>query len=393
MTSVMPTYARAPLSFVKGEGCWLTNDDGRRFLDFGAGIAVNSLGHAHPRLVETLRNQAGQVWHTSNLYRIPAQEELADLLTDHTFADTVFFTNSGTEATEAAVKMARRYWHVREDPERQEILTLTDAFHGRTIAMISAAGSEKLTGGFGPLTPGFKRVPPNDLDAVEAAVSEKTAAILVEPILGEGGILPLSDVFMASLRDLCDQHGLLLILDEIQCGMGRTGRLFAHEWAGITPDIMAIAKGIGGGFPLGACLATESAAAGMTPGTHGSTFGGNPLACAVGIEVLKIVSDEAFLEAVRSRAGRLRQRLESIVDSHPEVFMEVRGSGLMLGLVCKANNLDVIDAGYEECLLTVPAGGNVVRIMPPLNVTDDEIDEACIKLDNATSRVSKCQQA
>lgn len=389
ISPVMPTYARASLAFVKGEGSWLINEDGRRFLDFGAGIAVNSLGHAHPRLVGALCSQAADLWHTSNLYRIPAQEKLADLLVQTTFADTVFFTNSGTEATEAAVKMARRCWHERGQPERSEILTLKESFHGRTISMISATGAKKLTDGFGPLTPGFRQVMPNDIDDVEAAISENTAAIMVEPVMGEGGIVPLTDGFLRALRDLCDRSGALLIFDEIQCGMGRTGRLFAHEWAGITPDIMAVAKGIGGGFPLGACLATADAAAGMTAGTHGSTYGGNPLACAVGFEVLKIISDEGFLEQVRARSGLLRQRLESIADSYPDVFSEVRGSGLMLGLVCKIKNLDVIEAGYDESILTIPAGGNVVRLLPPLNVSEVELDEACSRIDRAAAKLSE----
>ena len=389
ISPVMPTYARAPLAFVKGEGSWLINEDGRRFLDFGAGVAVNSLGHAHPQLVEALCSQATDLWHTSNLYRIPAQEKLADLLVQLTFADTVFFTNSGTEATEAAVKMARRCWHERGHPQRSEILTLTESFHGRTISMISAAGARKLTDGFGPLTPGFRQVRPNDIDDVEANVSESTAAIMVEPVMGEGGIVPLTDGFLRALRDLCNRSGALLIFDEIQCGMGRTGRLFAHEWAGITPDIMAVAKGIGGGFPLGACLATADAAGSMTAGTHGSTYGGNPLACAVGLEVLRIISDEGFLEQVRARSGLLRQRLESIADSYPDVFSEVRGSGLMLGLVCKIKNLDVIDAGYDESVLTVPAGGNVVRLLPPLNVSEAELDEGCARIDRAAAKLSE----
>ncbi len=387
MSSVMPTYARAPMSFVKGEGSWLFDENGLKYLDFGAGIAVNILGHAHPLLVDALTSQANSLWHTSNLYNIPGQQALADMLVDRTFADTVFFTNSGTEATEAAVKMARRYWHVNGKPERNRILTLKESFHGRTISMISAAGSQKHTEGFGPLTPGFTQLPPGDIEAVQEMVDDKTAAVMLEPVLGEGGIIPLSDSFLKSIRALCDQSGLLLIFDEIQCGMGRTGMLFAHEWAGVAPDIMAVAKGLGGGFPIGACLATSEAAVGMTAGTHGSTFGGNPLACAVGLEVLKIVSEEEFLEGVRSRAGRFRQRLSAIVDCHPEVFSEVRGSGLMMGLVCRANNMNVIEAGYEEGLLTVPAGGNVVRLLPSLNVSDDEIDEACARIERAASRV------
>lgn len=377
MTShILPTYDRAPMAFVRGEGCWLIDESGERYLDAGAGIAVSILGHAHPALVAALSEQASKLWHTSNLYRIPNQERLADLLVERTFADTVFFTNSGTEATEAAVKMARKFWHHRGSPEKNEIVTLNGSFHGRTLAMISAAGAEKLVSGFGPLMPGFKQVEPGDIAAVENAVDERTAAIMVEPILGEGGIVPLPDRYLKALRQLCDQRDLLLVLDEIQSGMGRSGKLFAHEWAGVEPDIMAIAKGIGGGFPLGACLATSKAAEGMTAGTHGSTYGGNPLACAVGAAVMEIVADESFLEDVRRRAGHLRQGLEAVVGSHPDVFEEVRGAGFMLGLACKAKNSDVVEAGFRNKVLTVPAGGNAVRVLPPLNMSVEELAEA-----------------
>lgn len=368
------------MAFVRGEGCWLVDESGERYLDAGAGIAVSILGHAHPALVAALSEQASKLWHTSNLYRIPNQERLADLLVERTFADTVFFTNSGTEATEAAVKMARKYWHHRGEPEKNEIITLNGSFHGRTLAMISAAGAEKLVSGFGPLMPGFKQVEPGDIEEVENAVDERTAAIMVEPILGEGGIVPLPDRYLKALRQLCDERGLLLILDEIQSGMGRTGKLFAHEWAGVEPDIMAIAKGIGGGFPLGACLATSKAAEGMTAGTHGSTYGGNPLACAVGAAVMEIVADESFLEDVRRRAGHLRQGLEAVVGSHPDVFEEVRGSGFMLGLACKAKNSDVVEAGFRNKVLTVPAGGNAVRVLPPLNMSVEELTEAARRI-------------
>lgn len=368
------------MAFVRGEGCWLVDESGERYLDAGAGIAVSILGHAHPALVAALLEQASKLWHTSNLYRIPNQERLADLLVERTFADTVFFTNSGTEATEAAVKMARKFWHHRGAPEKNEIITLNGSFHGRTLAMISAAGAEKLVSGFGPLMPGFKQVEPGDIEAVENAVDERTAAIMVEPILGEGGIVPLPDRYLKALRQLCDERGLLLILDEIQSGMGRTGKLFAHEWAGVEPDIMAIAKGIGGGFPLGACLATSKAAEGMTAGTHGSTYGGNPLACAVGAAVMEIVADESFLEDVRRRAGHLRQGLEAVVGSHPDVFEEVRGFGFMLGLACKAKNSDVVEAGFRNKVLTVPAGGNAVRVLPPLNMSVEELTEAARRI-------------
>ena len=384
MTSnVLPTYDRAPLAFVRGEGCWLTDESEERYLDAGAGVAVSVLGHAHPKLVNALTDQASRLWHTSNLYVIPNQEKLADLLVQRTFADTVFFTNSGTEAMEAAVKMARKYWHHRGSPERNEIIALNGSFHGRTLAMISAAGSKKLVSGFAPLAPGFKRINPEDIQAAEAAVDESTAAIMVEPIIGEGGILPLSDAYMKGLRSLCDEKGILLILDEIQCGMGRTGRLFAHELSGIEPDIMAIAKGIGGGFPLGACLAKADAAAGMTAGTHGSTYGGNPLACAVGAAVLGVVADEEFLEGVRRRAGFLRQRLEAVAGSHPKVFAEVRGTGMMIGMVCKVSNMDVVNAGYRSRILTVPAGDNAVRILPPLNIGDEDVAEIARRIESA----------
>ena len=381
--NVLPTYDRAPLAFVSGDGCWLTDSSGERYLDAGAGIAVSVLGHAHPELVNALTDQASRLWHTSNLYEIPNQEKLADLLVEHTFADTVFFTNSGTEAMEAAVKMARKYWHHQGNPERNEVIALNGSFHGRTLAMISAAGSEKLVSGFAPLAPGFKRVDPEDIQAAEAAVDKSTAAIMVEPIIGEGGIIPLSDAYMKGLRTLCDEKGILLILDEIQCGMGRTGKLFAHELSGIEPDIMAIAKGIGGGFPLGACLAKAEAAAGMTAGTHGSTFGGNPLACAVGAAVLGIVADEEFLEGVGRRAGLLRQRLEAVAGSHPKVFAEVRGTGMMIGMVCKIPNMDVVNAGYRSRVLTIPAGDNTVRILPPLNIGDDDVAEISRRIEKA----------
>ncbi|MDB2408105.1 aspartate aminotransferase family protein, partial [Jannaschia sp.] len=291
VSPILPTYNRAPLSFVSGEGSWLVEKDGRRFLDLGAGIAVNVLGHAHPGLTAALTAQAGQLWHTSNLYHIPQQEELADRLVAATFADTCFFTNSGTEACELAVKMARKYWTEKGQPERNVILAFTGSFHGRSAAGIAAAGSEKMTKGFGPLLPGFRQIPFGDHDALaEAAKAADVAAIILEPVQGEGGIIPVPDVCMKGLRDLCDETGALMIFDEVQCGMGRTGRLFAHEWAGIAPDIMMVAKGIGGGFPLGALLATEDAASGMTAGTHGSTYGGNPLACSVGNAVMETVA-------------------------------------------------------------------------------------------------------
>jgi len=385
--SVLPTYARAPLTFVSGEGSWLVDADNRRYLDMGGGIAVNVLGHAHPDLVSALQEQATQLWHTSNLYNIPNQQALADRLVEHTFADTVFVTNSGTESMECCMKMARKYHVENGNPERVNIITFEGSFHGRSLGMISAAGAEKLTKGFGPLLPGFVHLKLGDLSDVEAAIDGTTAAIMVEPVQGEGGIIPLPDDYMQGLRELCDEHGLLLIFDEIQCGMGRTGKLFAHEWAGITPDIMGIAKGIGGGFPLGACLATQEAAKGMVVGSHGSTYGGNPLACAVGSKVMDIVATPEFLGEVSAKAGRLRQRLEGLVASHPQVFVQVRGSGLMLGVECKVTNLDVVNAGYDQQVLTVPGGANVIRLLPPLNISNDEIDEAVARLDQAATAI------
>ncbi|UWR95052.1 aspartate aminotransferase family protein [Phaeobacter inhibens] len=385
--SVLPTYNRAPLSFVKGEGAWLIEADGRRFLDLAAGIAVNALGHAHPALVKALTDQAETLWHVSNLYHIPQQQALADRLVEHSFADTVFFTNSGTESCELAVKMARKYFHDKGQPERVEILTFSGSFHGRSSAGISAAGSEKMTAGFGPMLPGFKHLMFGDLDGVTDAITDQTAAILIEPVQGEGGIRPVPDNEMKALRQICDEHGLLLILDEVQCGVGRTGKLFAHEWAGITPDIMMVAKGIGGGFPLGAVLATEEAASGMTAGTHGSTYGGNPLGCAVGCAVMDHVTDPEFLAEVSRKAGLLRQKLEGLVAAHPQVFEAVRGSGLMLGLKCVAANTDVVAAGYEAEVVTVPAADNVVRLLPPLTLTDEDITEAFARLDQAATLV------
>ncbi|HCP80673.1 MAG TPA: acetylornithine transaminase [Octadecabacter sp.] len=388
--SVLPTYNRAPLNFVSGEGSWLVEADGRRFLDLGAGIAVNVLGHAHPELVDALTKQANTLWHVSNLYHIGPQQKLADMLVENTFADTVFFTNSGTEACELAVKMARKYHYDTGAPERTDIITFDGSFHGRSSAGIAAAGSEKMTAGFGPLLPGFVHLPFRDQDALAEAVKSPTVgAIMVEPVQGEGGIRPLPDADLKDMRALCDEHGLLLILDEVQCGVGRTGKLFAHEWAGIAPDIMMVAKGIGGGFPLGAVLATENAAKGMTAGTHGSTYGGNPLACAVGCKVMDIVADPTFIQGVNRKAGLLRQKLEGLVASHPDVFEEVRGTGLMLGLKCKAVNTDVVAAGYAQDLLTVPAADNVIRLLPPLNITDAEIDEAITRLEKTATHIDK----
>lgn len=383
ISHVLPTYNRAPIAFERGEGAWAIATDGTRYLDLGAGIAVNVLGHANPDLVAALTEQAGRIWHVSNLYQIPEQEKLADLLVEHSFADTVFFTNSGTEAAELAIKMARKYWDHQGDPERIEILTFEGAFHGRSTGAIAAAGSEKMVKGFGPLMPGFRQLPWDDMQALRDAISDRTCAVMIEPVQGEGGIRPMDDADLRELRTLCDQTGTLLILDEVQCGVGRTGRLFAHEYAGITPDIMMVAKGIGGGFPLGAVLASEGAAAGMVAGTHGSTYGGNPLACAVGARVMQIVANDDFLAEVNRKAAVFRQKLEGLVASHPTVFQAVRGQGLMLGLKCHASPADLVKAGYAQGILTVPAADNTLRMLPPLNISDEEIAEAVTRLDRA----------
>ena len=387
ITHVLPTYNRANIAFERGEGSWAIATDGTRYLDLGAGIAVNALGHANPDLIAALTEQAGRIWHVSNIYQIPEQEKLADLLVEHTFADTVFFTNSGTEAAELAIKMVRKYWYELGDADREEILTFEGAFHGRSTGAIAAAGSEKMVKGFGPLMPGFRQLPFGDIEALRAAIGERTAAVMIEPIQGEGGIRPLSDADLREIRALCDKTGALLVLDEVQSGMGRTGKLFAHEFSGITPDIMMVAKGIGGGFPLGALLATENAASGMVVGTHGSTYGGNPLACAVGARVMEIIADPAFLAEVNRKAGLLRQRLEGLVAAHPEVFEGVRGTGLMLGLKCRLAPADLVKAGYAEHVLTVAAADNTLRLLPPLTITDDEIVEAVHRLDLAAARL------
>lgn len=384
MTPVLPNYSRAPLRFVKGEGCWLFDEKNNRYLDLGAGIAVTALGHAHPELVAAIQEQATKLWHVSNLYEIPNQEELAERLVSETFSDTVFFTNSGAESMECAIKMARKYWFEKGEQNRSTIITFDNAFHGRTMATISAVGSEKLTKGFGPLLPGFIQIPieEDNYSQLKNKIQDPdVAAIIVEPIQGEGGIIPLSDDFLKVIRNFCDQTGVLLIFDEIQCGVGRTGKLFAHEWAGVYPDIMAIAKGIGNGFPLGACLATEEAASGMTAGTHGSTYGGNPLACAVGLKVLDIVSHPDFLADVSRKAGFFRQKLESLIAEHSEIFELVRGEGLMLGMKCKVPNMDVVAMAYKHNLLLVPGGDNVIRLLPALNISEVELTEAFDRLE------------
>ena len=385
--SILPSYSRANLRFVKGEGVWLFTENGEKYLDMGAGIAVNCLGHANPHLTKILTDQASQLWHTSNLYHIPNQEKLAKNLVQSTFADTVFFTNSGTESMECAIKMARKFHHSNDDLERTEIITFENSFHGRSLAMISAAGSEKLTKGFEPILSGFIQIQYNNIEKLTEVVSTKTAAIVLEPIQGEGGIIPAQKHFLSQVKKLCVENGILLILDEIQCGVGRTGSLFAYEEYNVKPDIMAIAKGIGGGFPLGACLATERAAQGMTAGTHGSTYGGNPLACAVGNAVLGIINDQEFLDKVKDKSLLLKQKLAYLLDQHPDIFEEIRGKGLMMGLKCKILNTDLVNAGYQKGLITVPGGDNTIRLLPPLNITNKEIDLAVTMLDECAKHL------
>ncbi len=373
--ALLPTYSRTDVAFVRGEGSWLFDEHGKRYLDFGAGIAVNAFGHANPKLIAALTEQAGKLWHTSNLYRVPGQEKLAQKLVAHSFADTVFFTNSGAEAMELAFKMARRYHFVNGRPDRFQIISFEGAFHGRTLAGIAAGGNEKYLEGFGPKVQGFDQVPLGDLAALNNAIGPNTAALVIEPLQGEGGVRPVPADFLRQLRTICDSHGILLIFDEIQTGVGRTGKLFAYEWLGFTPDIMAIAKAIGGGFPLGALLATADAARGMTPGTHGTTYGGNPLAMAVGNAALDMVLSQGFLEHVAKVANYFSQQLGALVSEHPAIFESVRGQGLMLGLKMKIPNGDFIKAARDAGLIVLPAGDNVVRLLPPLTISEAEIRE------------------
>lgn len=382
-SAVMPTYARVDLSFERGEGVWLFTDKGERYLDFAGGVAVMSLGHSHPHLVETLKAQAEKLWHTSNLFKIPEGERLARRLSELTFADVAFFTNSGAEALECTIKTARKYHSANGQPERYRIITFEGAFHGRTLATIAAGGQKKYLDGFGPVSPGFDQVPFGDLEAVKAAIGPETAGILLEPVQGEGGLRTFPPQMLRELRKLCDDNGLLMLLDEVQCGVGRTGKLFAHEWAGIKPDIMAVAKGIGGGFPLGACLATSEAAKGMTAGTHGSTYGGNVLAMSIGNAVLDVVATEPFLDHVRQMALLIKQRLAEIKDRHPTIIEEVRGEGLLIGLKARVLNTDLVAALRDQHLLTVGAGDNVVRLLPPLIVGEAEISAAVSAIDAA----------
>ncbi|CAH1662425.1 Acetylornithine aminotransferase [Hyphomicrobiales bacterium] len=384
---LVPTYARAPVAFERGEGPWAITADGTRYLDFGAGIAVNALGHAHPHLVKTLTEQAGKIWHTSNLYGAPEGERLARRLCEATFAERVFFTNSGAEANECAIKMARKYHAAKGHPERFHIITFEGAFHGRTLATIAAGGQQKYIDGFGPKVEGFDQVPFDDEKALRAAITPETAALMIEPIQGEGGLRSVPARFLKLLRELCDENGLLLIFDEIQTGVGRTGKFFAHEIYGVAPDIMSIAKGIGGGFPMGACLATEDAASGMTLGTHGTTFGGNPLAMAVGNAVLDVVLEPGFIERVGQIALRLKQSLAELKDRHPEVIAEIRGEGLMLGLKLHTPNTDFVNEARAQGLLVVGAGDNVVRLLPPLIISEADVAEAVARLDKAAGAI------
>jgi len=386
--ALLPNYNRAAIAFERGEGTYVYSTDGRRFLDFMAGIAVNCLGHCHPHLVETLTTQGGKIWHTSNIFEVPNQARLAERMVAATFADTAYFCNSGAEAIECGIKMIRKYHHDRGDHRKTRVICANNAFHGRTLATIAAGGQEKLTAGFEPVVEGFDHVAFNNLNELRAAITEETGGILIEPIQGEGGIVPASPEYLRGLRAVADEFGLILMFDEIQCGMGRTGTLFFHEQAGMAPDVMAVAKGVGGGFPLGACLATAALGAGMKPGTHGSTYGGNPLATAIGNAVLDVVLADGFLDRVAATATGLRARLDDLVARHPAVFEDVRGVGLMIGLKTRVANTDMVAALRENGLLVAGAGGNVVRLLPPLIVGEAEIDEALAILDQTASALA-----
>ncbi len=386
---VLPTYARVDVAFERGEGAWLYTAAGDRYLDFTSGVAVNALGHAHPKLIAALTEQAQKVWHVSNLYRIPGAERLADRLCAASFADFVFFCNSGTEAIEGAIKMARKYQAVSGKPERYRIITFEGAFHGRTLAALSATGNKKYLDGFGPPVEGFDQVAYGDIELVKKAIGPETAGILIEPVMGEGGVRVVPSAFLRALRELCDKHGLMLIFDEVQTGIGRTGALFAHQLTGVEPDIMALAKALGGGFPVGAFLGTAEAAKGMTPGTHGSTFGGNPLAMAVANAVLDVVMEDGFLDKVKQSALRLKQRLAEVKDRYPSVIAEVRGEGLLMGLRLVPPVSEMVDELRAEKMLTPAAGDNVVRLLPPLIIGEEEISEAVSRIDRACARLAQ----
>jgi len=385
----LPTYARVDLAFERGEGAWLFTAEGDRYLDFTSGVAVNALGHAHPHLVKALTEQAQKLWHVSNLYRIPEGETLADRLCALSFADTVFFQNSGAEAIECAIKMARKYQSASGKPERYRIITFEGAFHGRTLAAIAATGNKKYLEGFGPAVDGFDQVPFADLEATKKAIGPQTAAIMIEPIMGEGGVRVAPHTFLRALRKLCDDNSLLLIFDEIQTGIGRTGDMFAYQHTGVTPDIMTIAKALGGGFPVGACMATTEASKGMTAGTHGSTFGGNPLAMAVGNAVLDVIAADGFLDRVKKNALLLKQRLAELKDRYASVLAEVRGEGLLVGLRMIPQASEMVDELRAEKMITVAAGDNVVRLLPPLIIGEKEIAEAIGCIDRACERLAQ----
>jgi acetylornithine/N-succinyldiaminopimelate aminotransferase len=390
--ALLPTYNRTDIAFVRGEGSYLFAEDGKRYLDFGAGIAVNAFGHANPRMIKALTEQAGKLWHTSNLYRVPGQESLSQKLVANTFADTCFFTNSGTEAIELAIKMARRYHFASGHPERFHIISFEGAFHGRTYAAINAGGNEKYLEGFGPRMPGFVQIAAGDLDAVNKVVGPETAAIIIEPMQGEGGVRVMTPEFLRGLRNLCDDKGLLLIFDEIQTGLGRTGKFFAYDWLGFTPDIMTVAKALGGGFPVGAVLATAEAAKGMTVGTHGTTYGGNPLAMAVGSEAVDMILEDGFMDHINKVANYLHQQLGALVASHPNVFESVRGQGLMIGLKMKLSSAEFIAGARANGLVVLPAGDNVVRMLPPLTLSEAEAREG-IELLNKTASQMEAEKA
>jgi acetylornithine/N-succinyldiaminopimelate aminotransferase len=393
MTShLLPTYARVDLAFERGEGAWLTATNGDRYLDFTAGVAVNALGHAHPQLVAAINEQAQKLWHVSNLYQIPEAERVAARLCEASFADVVFFCNSGAEALECTIKTVRKYQSANGAPERYRIITFEGAFHGRTLATLAAGGQKKYLEGFGPVVDGFDQVPFGDLDAAKRAITRETAAILIEPIMGEGGVRVVEPAFLRALRDLADKNGLLLAFDEVQTGMGRTGELFAYQRVGVEPDVMALAKALGGGFPIGACLATHEAAKGMTAGTHGSTFGGNPLAMSAANAVLDVILAPGFLDRVRQTALLLKQRLAEITDRYPKLIAEVRGEGLLIGLRMLTPAAELVDALRAEKMLTVSAGDNVVRLLPPLIVGDAEISEAILRLDRACARLQRVHE-
>ena len=385
--SILPTYNRSNLSFERGEGSWLETKNGERYLDFSSGIAVNSLGHCHPKLVQAITDQASKLWHTSNLHRIDLQEKLADFLVSNSFADKIFFTNSGAESVECAIKIARKFFYEKGNKKKNKIITFEGSFHGRTLGTIAASGEKKLTRGFEPNLQGFDRVPIKNLDKVYELISERTAAILIEPIQGEGGIRCFEREYIKELRKICNENDSLLIFDEVQCGIGRTGTLFAYENFNVVPDIVAIAKGLGGGFPIGACLATEEASIGMVYGTHGSTYGGNPLACAVAYAVLKEITNDGFLDNVIRNAIILKQKLSQVIDEYPDIFEDVRGEGLMLGLKCRVDSSEVVGAGYDERILCVGAADNVVRILPPLNISESDIQLGINKLEKIAKKL------